>query len=357
MLPLLVAAALALPAAASARNLVRVQRELAKLGYTVAAAQSEGAARIALTPNDPYLAAGFGWSLARTQLPDAWSVTTGAPQTMIAVLDTGVDPATADLAGALVPGANFVTADGSTADDNGHGTEVASLIAARIGNGTGIAGVCGSCSIMPVKVMGSDGTGYWSTVAAGVVWATDHGAKVVNLSIAGPIGEDVLQRAIEYAQAYDVVVVAAAGNDHLGQPAYPAAYPGVVSVEATDENDNLYSFSNYGPAVTLAAPGCVATIGLGNALVGGCGTSFASPIVAGIAGLVRSNQPTFGAAQVIGALESGAERVGNVDSAYGRLNAYRALTGTSPPVAVGKRSSTAAAPRRTPRRRPHRARS
>jgi subtilisin family serine protease len=322
-----------LPAAASASVSRAVQRELAKLGGA-AAAGPDREARIALTPNDPYFDTNFTWNFTRTQLPDAWSLTTGAPQTIVAVLDTGVDPGTTDLAGALVPGANFVTAGGGTADDNGHGTEVASLLAARTNNGSGVAGVCGSCSVMPVKVMGSDGTGSWSVAAAGIVWATDHGAKVINLSVGGPVGEDVLARAIQYAQAHDVVVVAAAGNDGAGRPAYPGAYPGVVSVEATDQDDDLYDFSNHGSAVTLAAPGCVASVGLANAIVGACGTSFASPLVAGIAGLLRSYRPDLTAAQVIAALESGTERVGKVDSAYGRVNAYRALTGTAPPAAA-----------------------
>src|SRR5262245_48815106 len=123
-LPVLVAAALALPTGASATASRAVQRELAKLGYTATTMPTGRTARIAVTPDDPYFESNLNWALARTQLPDAWSVTTGVAETTVAVLDTGVDPATTDLAGALVPGANFVTAGGSTADDNGHGTEV-----------------------------------------------------------------------------------------------------------------------------------------------------------------------------------------------------------------------------------------
>lgn len=322
----------------------------------VAYAQRDGGGRIALTPDDPYYAAA-AWVFGNTRLADTWNVTTGAPTTIVAVLDTGVDPGTADLAGALLPGWDFVNGDADPADDHGHGTSVAATIGARLGNGVGISGVCGRCSILPVKVADSGGHASWSSIAAGLTWATDHGARVINISIAGPAGGSVLEQGVDYAVAHGVVVVAGAGNDGLAYPEYPAAYAGVVSVAASTSSDELYGFSNHGPGVLLAAPGCVATVRPGNVYANACGTSFSSPVVAGAAGLLRSYRPGASGATVAAALESSGDRVGGIDSRYGRLNAYRALqaiagapAGASPSAAVPLPVATPPAPAAVPPR-------
>jgi subtilisin family serine protease len=291
----------------------------------VVTASRDGVGHIAAAPNDPYFQTSYSWNFSRTQLTDAWALSTGSPQTKIAVIDTGVDPSTTDLQGALLPGYDFVNNDTDPNDDQGHGTTVASLIAARFNNGVGIAGVCGNCQIIPVKAADAKGNATWSTLASALTWATDQGAKIVNISIAGPSGSPILAQAVGYAQSKGVLVVGAAGNDKGIGPEYPAAYPGVISVAASDENDNLYDFSNHGASVMLAAPGCVATISRGNSYVGACGTSYAAPLVAGIAGLLESYAPTASLAQVTTALLTTADQVGNVDSQYGRVNAWRAL--------------------------------
>src|SRR5206468_9137630 len=108
--------------------------------------------------------------------PKAWDVTRGAARVVVAVLDSGVDPNQPDLRGALVPGRDFVNSDADAADDHGHGTAVAGVIAARANNREGAAGVCWRCSVMPVKVLDSHGTGDDTVIAAGIVWAVDHGA-------------------------------------------------------------------------------------------------------------------------------------------------------------------------------------
>ena len=229
---------------------------LAALRHTrgVAFAERDTVVRAAgaVAPADPlYLA--NAWPFTRTLLPTAWSASTGAGVT-VAVVDTGVN-ATGDLSGAVLPGVDLV-GGGDAHDDNGHGTEVSSVLAGRAGNGLGSVGVCWSCSVLPVKALNADGSGLTSTVAAGVVWAADHGARVINLSLGGPQPDQTLASAIAYAQARGAVVVAAAGNGASTSLGYPAAYPGVVAVAGSDADDLRYGFSNYGTAVALAAPGC-----------------------------------------------------------------------------------------------------
>ncbi len=238
----------------------------------------------AILPNDP----GWTqqWGLRQVEAPAAWALTKGASrQVVVAVVDSGVDPAQPDLQGALVPGADFADASGSTADQYGHGTMVAGVIAARGDNGQGVAGVCWTCLIMPIKVLDANGSGTASSIAAGIRWAADHGANVINLSIvlSGPDAD--VASAIAYAHDKGVIVIAAAGNAGNGDATYPAAYPFVVSVAGTDDADQLYPWSTRGTWVTLAAPGCTMTTALGGGFAAFCGTSAAAPLVAGLAAL------------------------------------------------------------------------
>jgi len=236
-----------------------------------------------VVPDDP--AWPQEWSLARIGAPQAWALARGTRPVVVAVVDSGVDPSQPDLQGALVPGADFADSTGSTADQFGHGTMVAGVIAARGNNGQGVAGACWSCLVMPIKVLDANGTGTAGAIAQGIRWAAEHGANVINMSfvLSGPDGD--VEAAIAYAHQLGVVVVAAAGNSGGSEPTYPASYPFVVSVAATDEADHLYSWSSRGAWVTVAAPGCTVTTALGGGFGPFCGTSAAAPLVAGLAGL------------------------------------------------------------------------
>jgi subtilisin family serine protease len=204
---------------------------------------------------------------------------------IVAVVDSGVDPSQPDLQGALVPGADFADSTGSTADQYGHGTMVAGVIAARGNNGLGVAGACWACSIMPIKVLDANGVGSSASVAQGIRWAVDHGANIINMSFVLSEPDADVKDAIAYAHAHGVLVVAAAGNSGGSDPTYPASYPFVVSVAATDDSDDLYPWSTHGSWVTLAAPGCSMTTAMGGGFASFCGTSAAAPLVAGLAAL------------------------------------------------------------------------
>jgi subtilisin family serine protease len=281
-----------------------------------------------VTPNDAEWPR--QWGLRVTGMPQAWSLVRGSAQTIVAVVDTGVDPSQPDIRDALVPGFDFVHQTQNAVDDEGHGTSVAGIIAARTGNGVGIAGVCASCLIMPVKVLDDQGVGDDSVIAAGIVWAVDHGAKVVNLSLGGPGTTPALDDAVAYAVRKGAVVVAAAGNSSSVSPFYPAASSGAIGVAATTEADRPYSWSSYGAWVKLAAPGCNPAPLLGGGYGSFCGTSSASPIVSGLAALSLTASPASRPAQVEQAVEKTAVPVSGFVQ-YGRIDAPAAISALAPP--------------------------
>ena len=317
-LPVLLA--LLAPASSAAAPTLEA-RELAKIGF---APRAGGVLRPALLPNDPmFQFTNDRWVFERPRFVDAWTKTTGDAGTIIAIVDTGVDPTVADLQGALLPGYDFYDDDADVSDPHGHGTMMAALAAARTNNGLGIAGACGSCSILPVRVSAPDGTASWSATAAGIIWAADRGARVISVSLVGPTVSPELAAAVAYAQSHNALVVAAAGNLGESHAEYPAALPGVVSVQATDRHDALYPFSNHGDGVWLAAPGCAMTIAPGDDYRSSCGTSVAAPIVAGAAGLLASAYPSATALQLAEALTKSAARAS--DSRFGRLDVAQGL--------------------------------
>ena len=279
------------------------------------------------TPNDPQWP--DQWGLRTMGFPRAWDVTRGSKNVVVAVLDTGVDSSHPDLKGALVSGRDILHSDNTPADDNGHGTAIAGIVAARGDNGVGIAGACWACLVMPVKVLGADGTGTTSDVAAGVIWAADHGARVINLSLGAPGTTAALSEAIDYAASKDIVIVASAGNSSSATPFYPAADPAVIGVAASNPNDELYSWSNHGPWVQVAAPGCNNAPWLKGDYVSICGTSAAAPLVAGLAALVRSARPTATAEETVKTVYHAAHQVPG-DVQRGRPDAGEALAGQLP---------------------------
>src|SRR5206468_12295363 len=162
----------------------------------------------------------------------------------VAILDTGVDGSQPDLAGKLVGGTSLVGSS-PTSDPNGHGTAMAGIVAASTNNGIGVAGVAwDGVSIMPVSVLGADGTGHDSDVIEGLVWAADHGADVALMAFSASSYSAALQAAIDYAWSKGVILVAATGNDGTSSPAFPAGDRGVVGVSNTDQNDGLNASSN-----------------------------------------------------------------------------------------------------------------
>jgi hypothetical protein len=285
----------------------------------LAAGLTTGGAQ-AVVPSDPLATS---WTYAAANLPAAWDVTTGSDAVAVAIVDSGVDATHPDLAGAVDPGYDFVDRDSDTADLLGHGTAVAGIAAARANNGLGAAGACWGCRILPVRVLGVEGFARLTTMALAIDYAVEHGAAVVNLSLYGENRNGALEASLRRARAAGVVVVAAAGNEGTTTPEYPAAYPDVLGVAATEEGGGLAVYSSRGDWVKLAAPGCTPTTQLGGGFGAGCGTSGAAPVVAGIVGLMRARAPFATAAQIEAALEATATPVGGVR--FGRVDALAAL--------------------------------
>jgi subtilisin family serine protease len=264
--------------------------------------------------------------------PKAWDVTQGSSKIVVAVIDTGVDANHPDLRGALVPGWDFIGNDADPSDDHGHGTAVAGVLAARSNNHVGGAGVCWRCLVMPIKALDAKGSGDDTLIAAGIVWAADHGARVINLSLGGPGSSVELANALEYASTKGVLVVAAAGNAGAMTQFYPAADPHAISVAATTVADSRYSWSNFGSWVRFAAPGCNIAPILGNGYGTFCGTSSATPVVAGLVALELSAQPAATARDVEDALARAAVPLPAFVQ-YGRIDAGKTLALLRPAAA------------------------
>jgi type VII secretion-associated serine protease mycosin len=282
---------------------------------------------------DPYRSQ--QWDLGKISAGDAWSRSTGAGVT-VAVLDTGVDASHPDLAGKVLTGYDVLTGKSEVSTDPvGHGTHVAGTIAAVTGNGVGVASIAPDAKILPIRVLGADGKGYMSATATGIVYAADHGANVINMSLGGPTQAAAVTNAIAYARSKGVVVVAAAGNSRAdGSPtSWPGADPGVIGVAATDSADQVAGYSNAGSYVDVAAPGSSIASTYPVALGGYAfmsGTSMASPHVAALAALIDAYRPGLSPDQVEKAIESTAVDLGpsgrDNDYGYGRINAVAALT-------------------------------
>ena len=242
------------------------------------------------------------WGISRTRVDDAWAVTRGSSRVIIAIVDTGVRR-TPDLAPRLLAGRDFVNHDDNPTDDNGHGTMAAGVAAGSRNNGAGVAGICWNCRILPVKVLGANGSGSYSTIAAGIRYAADRGATIISLSLGGPDDNRLLRDAVNYASGKGSLVIAAAGNKGSTAPHYPAAIPAVLAVGGVDRYDRRYPWSNYGTGwVDVTAPGCNLAQGLSGAVSDYCGTSSATPFVAGVAGLLAATAPAPTAAQLRTAL-------------------------------------------------------
>lgn len=306
-----------------------------------------------IDPNDPYFPE--QWSLANTgqsyeggppglsgadvDAPAAWDVYTGHAGVTMAIVDTGVSPH-ADLEGRILEGLALVGDIYDTRDTctpHGHGTTVAGVAAAAGNNAVGIAGIAWNVQILPVRVF--DGcAGNASDAALGMIWAVDQGADVLLVPLHFVIDVELLQDAVDYAAAADVVVVAPAGNSGVDYIGYPAAHEPCIAVSGTTNQDVLWTLSNYGPATDLAAPAeylwTTATNKDGYFLE--TGTSYAAAHVGGAAALLRAYAPQLTADDVRVALSAGADDLGapGRDDTFGegRLNVAGALSAAPPPT-------------------------
>ncbi|HZO87484.1 MAG TPA: S8 family serine peptidase, partial [Chthonomonadaceae bacterium] len=310
------------------------------------------------TPNDYYYGQQYGPQKVQANL--AWGLWNPQTTVVIAIVDTGIDNTHPDLTNKIYRDVNgivgyngFTELRSNALDDNGHGTHCAGIAAAQINNGVGVAGIAGwngqanssdadHIKLMPVKVMDNTGSGTDISVANGIIWAADHGAKVISMSLGSDTSSDTMANAVQYAWSKGCVIAAAAGNSGSSAFSYPGAYPNVISVAATDNTDTLASFSNYGSWVSVAAPGVnivstTPTYSTGWPLnyASASGTSMATPHVAGEAALLLAQNPNLTNSQVYNLI------IGNVDpyvpngthtlaTGRGRINVYRALLAATP---------------------------
>jgi thermitase len=252
-----------------------------------------------LIPNDPLY--GSNWQLPKMAAPSAWDVTIGSPAIIIAILDTGTDCSHEDLAAHCVTGWNMYDNNSDSSDVNNHGTWTAGTAAAVGDNGLGIASPCYNCKIMPIRIANASGSSDYSTISNALIYAADHGAKVANISF-GPLGGGVLGSAEKYFMDKGGVVVISAGNSSLNHSA--ADDPYAIMVSGIDPNDALYSWSDYGSDIDLAAAGCVTSSTRGGGYSNVCGTSFSAPTVSGVVGLIFSKNPSLTGYQVRNILKS-----------------------------------------------------
>ncbi|MDO8592013.1 MAG: S8 family serine peptidase [bacterium] len=316
-----------------------------------------------LTPNDPFYPQ---WYTDKISAPAAWDTSTGSSSIIVADIDTGFALNHEDLTGRWATGGwDFVNNDNDpstgTTNPNGngvsHGTQTAGLIGAASNNAKGVAAINWGAKILALQALDDNGEGTTTDVASAVRYAVDQGAKVINMSLGTTSSDPILKAELDYASSHDVVVVAAAGNcgnpsDYflsdcsvVGQMIYPANYPQVLAVGATDINDNRASFSSYGPNLDVVAPGSgsliTTTWSLSNQTslysTSVYGTSFSSPIVAGLVALYRGLKPSATATSTISAINSNADMVSGMasqnftnDYGYGRINASRVLSAAVP---------------------------
>jgi subtilisin family serine protease len=262
---------------------------------------------------------------------------------IVAVLDTGIDPTHPLFAGRLVPGWDFVSNDSDPTDTrDGVDEDGDGVVDGAFGHGTHVAGIIALAApralIMPVRVLDNEGRGDVKTVAAGIRWAVNHGARVINLSLGMNSASSAIDIALLEAQLANVIVVAAAGNRGAAIPEYPAASPRTIAVAASDVYDHPADFTSYGSYVDIAAPG----VGIRSAYPGGqyrlwSGTSMSAPFVSGTAALLLSLHPTWSSTQVMARLRQSARAIIGASGAqtgglgWGALDTRWAVEDDRPP--------------------------
>ena len=278
-------------------------------------------------PNDPYF--DRQWALDKINISQLWQITTAKEDTLVAVLDTGIDLDHQDLNGLIVDEANLT--DSPSPDDiYGHGTHVAGIIAAK-NDDVGIVGVAPGCRLLNVKVADDAGRCQASALAEGIIWAVNNGASVINISLEIKEPSPQLEEAIDYAWSHGTIIIAAAGNDGNESPAYPAYYENCVAVAAINQNSNLAPLSNYGDWVDVAAPGYDIYSTLPDNDYGyKTGTSFATAYVSGMAALLfnvvtDTNSDGRLNDEVRAAIEAGCQEIGITGTGNGQIDASKAI--------------------------------
>ncbi|MDH3348745.1 MAG: S8 family serine peptidase [Desulfobulbaceae bacterium] len=277
--------------------------------------------------NDPLLKE--QWYIENTKFDQVWPQLKAKRDITVAVVDSGVKSNHEDLTGKILTGYDFVNNDANPDDDNGHGTFVTGIIAAQ-GNEIGTRGLYGYAKILPVKVIDQFGYGTFEDVAAGIIYAADMGAAIINLSI-GSYGRSLmLQDAIDYALEKRCVVIAAGGNDGIDQRIYPAAYPDVMGVSAINKEGNVWSFSNSGSHIDIAAPGInIISTGLDNNNVWASGTSASAAMVSAVAAMLANERPNLSSFFIKRLIAQAADNEGatrrNDSWGYGRVDSFSTL--------------------------------
>ena len=303
--------------------------------------------RLAYVPDDTSYNSSRQWNLFKIHAQDAWNITEGDTSIIIGIVDTGIDWKHPDISANMWYGRGYDfggltgTPDSNPMEDAPyHGTFVAGVASAVTNNTTGIASIGFKSKLMAVKAAEDDikpaggGAPYIVYGFEGIKYAVDHGAKVINCSWGGAGYSNMEQSVIDYAVSKGALVVAAAGNDGNDEDFYPADYKGVLAVAATDINDKIAYFSNYGPNIDVCAPGVniYSTWQPNTYLANGNGTSFASPLAAGLAALVFAHFPNYNPLQVAEQIRVNSDNIDSLNfSSYanmlggGRINAYKAL--------------------------------
>jgi len=283
----------------------------------------------------------------------AWNLSTGSSNVIIAVIDSGIDLDHPEFTGRIVSGYDFVNNDYSANDDEGHGTACAGLAAAKGNNGIGVAGVDWNCRIMPVKVLNSDGWAYTSDTIDGVNWARSHGADVISMSLGGFSYSSSFNNAVNSAFSAGILVVCSAGNDSTTAAHYPSGFQNAMSIGALSPCNTRKTYyscdgeywwgSNYGNSLDLLAPGTRlhTTSHTGSYFGTMNGTSGATPLVAGVAALIKGVNPSLSPTEIRTIINNSADDLGSsgwdTQTGHGRLNAHKALqealagTDTTPP--------------------------
>lgn len=274
------------------------------------------------------------WNLSKINTATAWDISQSGPHVQIAILDSGINKNHQDLVNKVVAEANFTT-ESTTDDRYGHGTHVAGIAAAVTNNSIGVAGVGYNAQLMSGKILDRRGRGYYSWLINALIWAADSGAEIINMSVGGTATSQALSEAIDYASNKGVVLVAAAGNSGSSTPSYPAAYPVVLAVAASDKSDQKPSFSNWGSWVDVAAPGTsILSLDKSGGYITKTGTSMAAPHVSGIAALLWGTQWGSSAPAVVDRIQTTSLRTPATGQywQFGRVDAAAALGFTPAPI-------------------------